>query len=464
MRWRVILGLSLLANLILAVVWWRTPASDSPPAADSSGGTNTLTGTNRPTVVVRRQFFSWQQLESQDYATYIKNLREIGCPEQTIRDIIIADVTEMLRGKYRDATSGILVNPKWWTNFRDETETAAENSQAERMWVERNNVLQRLLGPDWAVRQNASSTTRPNPQQELILATLEVNPVLQALTAEQKQQLATLLSGVPGHSAAEVSAESDATEAAKEKARWAKLSASLTPDQLEAAKLHFALGAENWRAELDALPGFNTRPEEFRNLFRQTEQIDLQLAALEGRSDDVAQQERIRLLTLRDAAVRSSLTKERYELYVRLNDPAYLEAIASLGQQDPNSAAVRLLYAINREKAAEEERIQANPGLTDLQREIELKRLELELLKATAEALGETLPPDPAAPPRPKSEPMKVHQALPGEGLERLARVYGVPPEAIRTANPNLNFDRLPPGASVNIPLRLIYPLPPPPQ
>jgi len=40
---------------------------------------------------VRRQFFSWQQLESPDYQTYVANLRDIGCPEQTIRDIIIAD-------------------------------------------------------------------------------------------------------------------------------------------------------------------------------------------------------------------------------------------------------------------------------------------------------------------------------------------------------------------------------------
>jgi hypothetical protein len=38
--------------------------------------------------------FHWSQIESADYATYIANLRRIGCPEQTIRDIIFADVDE----------------------------------------------------------------------------------------------------------------------------------------------------------------------------------------------------------------------------------------------------------------------------------------------------------------------------------------------------------------------------------
>ena len=36
--------------------------------------------------------FRWSQLESPDYRVYIANLEAIGCPRQTIRDIVIADV------------------------------------------------------------------------------------------------------------------------------------------------------------------------------------------------------------------------------------------------------------------------------------------------------------------------------------------------------------------------------------
>ena len=39
--------------------------------------------------------FYWRQIESADYRIYIANLRAIGCPEQTIRDIITADVDSL---------------------------------------------------------------------------------------------------------------------------------------------------------------------------------------------------------------------------------------------------------------------------------------------------------------------------------------------------------------------------------
>lgn len=42
-----------------------------------------------------RRPFHWSQIESGDYRIYVANLRAIGCPEQTIRDIITADVDSL---------------------------------------------------------------------------------------------------------------------------------------------------------------------------------------------------------------------------------------------------------------------------------------------------------------------------------------------------------------------------------
>ncbi|MCX6930391.1 MAG: hypothetical protein NT154_45380, partial [Verrucomicrobia bacterium] len=50
-------------------------------------------------IVVRRQYFSWREIESSDFPTYVANLRQVGCPEQTIRDIIIADVNALFSRK-----------------------------------------------------------------------------------------------------------------------------------------------------------------------------------------------------------------------------------------------------------------------------------------------------------------------------------------------------------------------------
>src|ERR1051326_4732822 len=41
--------------------------------------------------------FDWLALESSDYRRYIANLRAAGCPEQTIRDLIITDLDRSYR-------------------------------------------------------------------------------------------------------------------------------------------------------------------------------------------------------------------------------------------------------------------------------------------------------------------------------------------------------------------------------
>jgi hypothetical protein len=46
-----------------------------------------------PTAEVKP--FHWSQIESADYRTYVTNLRGIGCPEQTIRDLVKADVDNL---------------------------------------------------------------------------------------------------------------------------------------------------------------------------------------------------------------------------------------------------------------------------------------------------------------------------------------------------------------------------------
>src|SRR3989442_242628 len=50
------------------------------------------------TSVVR---MNWTNVESADYRAYIANLRSVGCPEETIRDIIIADVNKLYASKWR---------------------------------------------------------------------------------------------------------------------------------------------------------------------------------------------------------------------------------------------------------------------------------------------------------------------------------------------------------------------------
>src|SRR6266850_7173947 len=102
MRWRRFFFISACLNVAFAAAWyfsigrpWLSTYSITVPLEQSPSATNPA----KTNVVVRRQFFSWRELESSDYSTYIANLRDIGCPEQTIRDIIVADVNQLYAQK-----------------------------------------------------------------------------------------------------------------------------------------------------------------------------------------------------------------------------------------------------------------------------------------------------------------------------------------------------------------------------
>ena len=77
MRWRVLFFISLVVNLTLAGIWLVSTRRQAVSHGDSAefGRSAAAVKTN---VVVRRQFFTWSQVESDDYQKFIANLREIG--------------------------------------------------------------------------------------------------------------------------------------------------------------------------------------------------------------------------------------------------------------------------------------------------------------------------------------------------------------------------------------------------
>ena len=120
-------------------------------------------------------------------------------------------------------------------------------------------------------------------------------------------------------------------------------------------------------------------------------------------------------------------------------------------QEAGTPEAAGKIYAVTLAAQAEQERIRADASLTAQQKAIELKRLELEQLQANTLATGGELLPEPQPEPAPPP-PRKVYVLGPGDSAETIALMYGLPPSAIRAANPNVNFSRLKPGTAITIP------------
>src|SRR6266566_7849914 len=179
MRWRVFTLVSLGVNIILAAVWlfsWRHSAARGGAA---EGLEQASAGQTRTNIVLRRQFFSWQEVESADYPAYIANLRYIGCPEQTIRDIIIADVNALFAQKR--ATEMVTAESQWWRSEPDPAVVQAAADKAKALDEERRVLLTRLLGASW---ESGDLVNLPRPSHPGVLLD---GPILGSLSPETKQ-------------------------------------------------------------------------------------------------------------------------------------------------------------------------------------------------------------------------------------------------------------------------------------
>src|SRR2546425_92549 len=90
------------------------PIPDDPPAAERESKTPLPKKGVVPSSASTRPVFDWRQVESEDYRTYLANLRAIGCPEQTIRDIVGADVLQAFAGKRAEAMAARYRDFKFW--------------------------------------------------------------------------------------------------------------------------------------------------------------------------------------------------------------------------------------------------------------------------------------------------------------------------------------------------------------
>ena len=460
MRWRLVAVISIGVNLALAAVWLASlrswSARYSAAAATLSRPQPVQVKTN---IVARRLLFSWRDIESGDYATYVANLRDIGCPEQTIHDIIIADVNALYARKR--ATEVVTADQQWWRSEADPRVVEAAGEKLRALEDERRSLLARLLGTTW---ESGDLVNIPRPSRPGVALD---GPVLGALPADTKQAIADVTLRSQDRLEAYLEAQRRAgrnpepADIAKlRKQTREDLARVLSPPQLEEFLLRYSQNANDLRAQFGQLRFFHQTPDEFRAVFRAADNYDQRIQLLADATDPSSVAQRKALQDQRENAIKLALGQKRYEEYQRLQDPVYRDAMAAADEAGTPEAA-GTIYAITLAAQAEQDRIRGDTNLTSDQKNLELKRLELEQLQANTLAAGRDLPPEPA--PQPTApQPRKVYVLGPGDSAETIALMYGLPASAIRDANPNVDFRKLKPGTPITIPTSPLAPMPRP--
>jgi len=161
--------ISLLANVLLAAL-----AGYLAMRARPAGSTASPPAPVEPTVAVnpprsQPRPFHWSQLESSDYRLYIAKLRAIGCPPQTLRDIISADVDSLYARKRREL------------HLDDASPAAGPWSRPEE-----TALIARLLGERRAPQQLAGPNEQPATKAAMPLVFQNVD--LDALKLQDGQR------------------------------------------------------------------------------------------------------------------------------------------------------------------------------------------------------------------------------------------------------------------------------------
>jgi hypothetical protein len=322
--------------------------------------------------------FRWTQLETEDYRDYVARLRSIGCPEQTIRDIIIADLDKLLAPKMQAA--GGHTNPiAYWQPIEQELWEDAEQKEALRQQREvdfqKREVIRQLLGVDLVGERLRVQGQGDYYGERLEFLPEEKRARVRLALDQFADQERTLLEqqAEDGASLAE-NAELVRLRREKETA----LAQLLTPEERKQYDLWFSSAASSVR---DSVYGMNASEEEFLKLYGLRQSFASRYGESFGPSDPAWNDYQ--------TEVHQALGDQRYADYARAQDPDYRE-LARVAKRFKLAPEVALqLYSYKQPVEEERTRVDADASLTLEQKNAAFDAIALETQRAFKETLGE---------------------------------------------------------------------------
>jgi len=338
-----------------------------------------------PAVVVRTNAFNWSQLESTDYRRYIANLRAVGCPESTIKDIILTDVMRLYaqrRGKYYQNGREF----KYWETNEKRKLKRPQLQERERQLAaidkELPAVLRELLGINYEREVNKFFVDSDEDNRRLVFLSDDKRARVLALREEFEGRRERALYGKQGGALS--TGEIDNLRQIDQE-QDAALSEVLTAREKEDYQLSMSPTADRLRQQLI---GFNPTEEEFRDLFRRQQAID-SAYEFEDTNDETVRAAKADDEKAMLAEFRGQLTPEREAQLDRSQDPDYQSVCVLAEQFDLPEDAAQTLQAMR--QAAEEQKRQllANKDIPPERLGVALKAIEAETERAARATLGE---------------------------------------------------------------------------
>ena len=383
-----LLLISIVANLVcLAGLFWMLADRQQPPAqlgspvsAAATAGAGRAPGQAAPVERIVREVepFHWSQIEADDYQTYVDNLRRIGCPEETIRDLVKQDLDKLYDQRKADILSKAPARKEYWKTGNPSAlsrPSSATSSQMAQLDREKNEVLGDLFGS-----QGMAAINRPNPLARA-RSQAKSGYAMDFIPEETKAELNTLErefgSELLKKMAQGATDSQDMAEIRQlRQDRDGRIATMLTPEQKMEYDLRKSPTAANMRLQMD---GFDPSEDEFRDIFAARKAFDNEHGVVPGSSISPADAE-VRQFAEQEMnnQIRTSLGDDRFQDYLRQTDYDY-KSIHKITQRqglgENISAQVYQMKGGAEELARE---IRMNTGLSIEERQMQLGQIRNE--------------------------------------------------------------------------------------
>lgn len=391
MKFRVILLVSLLVNLGLVAAYFIGKKEPASRVAADAGTTVVANHTAATGPRVSRVFgviestnaFHWGNVESEDYRQYIENLRAIGCPEETIRDIIIADVNKLFASRI----AALYPTPQEYRFWRVEDQAARkeerEREQKRRaLEKEKHDLIKELLGVDYETAMARWSGRPDDETYRYGFLSAEKQQAVKDLQAKYREQERALWSEGGSRNA-----ETRAKMAALRAQREAELAQVLGPQDFEEYQLRNSFTARNMR---ENLASFQPNEEEFRKIFELRKSFDDQFGVTRDGGDEALREQRRAAQQQLDEQIHAMLGDQRYKEYQLAQDDRYREIYDFASRNNLSQQVAQSVYEARKAAEAARETIVRNRELTPEQRNAALTQIAAETKNVLASALGDS--------------------------------------------------------------------------
>lgn len=339
----------------------------------------------KPTVIVRTNAFKWDQLESADYRQYIANLRGVGCPEITIKDIIMTDVMRLYaqqRGQYYQNGRAF----KFWET--DEKRVLKENQREERekqlalIDKELPAVLRELLGINYEREMDKYFVDTDEDNRRLAFLSEDKRSKLLALRDEFEGKREAIKYNIKDGvmSAADIDKMKQIDKEQEE-----ALAGLLSPGEKDEYELSTSPTADHLRKELI---GFNPTESEFRDLFKRQQAID-EAYAYEDMSDPTVRASKAADEQGMMTEVKNQLSPDRAAALDKTKDPDYQNVSLLTEQFDLPAETSQTIVDMRQAAEDEKKQLLANKDIPPERLEVALKAIQTETERAARETLGD---------------------------------------------------------------------------